>query len=480
MSISVLKTISKELLGLVRQDNLSPATIIAALDLLAPHPIPPPKKTLSTLVCDIDNPYCVLPLGSSNTRSYGLTAAGAQQQMIVYSSVVDAVFQNMANNILPDKGVFWMDGCGNNSVWANLYSHAQARKCTQRLRAVNFMRGGQMPPFSHKMSHSVNVLSGLNRTQLKSWIEIMAQAGAQTHPQLDLTGVKSQAAIFADVFWHLSQYFNVFLTFSHMRQWGNIETFAQHFPQTALGQIYKVDFSSWTTLFSAWNAYIAPFCDEWGYVLDQPHPDMHLMQSLHEKDIVLILLPALECSPIEVQLLGNALSATFVQHMNATREMSGVAFIKRAEKIMSPNTARHIAKNTHSWGVVWDSPPTFIAEQRHVARFFMTTDPPHFADWGLPTTLLNPEEGYLVTETERVKLSLFYTAVPQAQTLKLPTLHAAKTPADLSLHRQTNDKREYILQKQLEQKPISLAWCHETVARMYGFNSWHEVIHSHK
>lgn len=326
MSISVLKTTSKKLLTIVQRTNLSEKTIIAALELLSPQ-LKAQQKPIGPLLCEHTAGECVLPMGETPNRSYGLTLDGLQQQMFVQSHLTSAFFQNAAQHIFTQhKGVMFVDGSGDNSVWANLYGYAQDSGHTSRLRAINFMKGGQTPSSSHKNTHSVNVLSGLSRAQLKSWIELVCQSAADTHPDLNLTAVKKQAAVFAEVYSCISHSSNVFLTFSYMREWGTMETFSKIFPNTVLGQVMEIDFSSWEKTFEQWNRYITPLCEEWAHILDQPKPDMHLMHSLRNKDIILTLLPALETSLADVKMLSNIIAATFVQHLQETTELDGVAF----------------------------------------------------------------------------------------------------------------------------------------------------------
>ena len=476
MTVSLLKTMGKELLRLVRNDNLLPNDIVQVLDLLVPPHLPPVLKQ-SSCVVGVDDPRCVLPLGThSATGGYGLSGFGLQQQMVVHSNVSNTFLQNAAHKIFQQqKGVLFVDGAGDNSAWAKLYGYAQTSGDTQRLRVINFMMGGQTPPFT-KLSHSVNVLSGLSRGQLKSWIELMAQAGAHTHPHLNLKPVKSNAAVFAEVFTHLSTSMNVFLTFSRMQQWGNIETFSQVFPKTTLGKVMAVDFSTWQPIFNAWNTYIAPFVEKWAHVLDQSKADMHLMQALRSKEIIITLLPAMECPIADVQLLGNAVAATFVQHMSETHHMEGVAFFNHGTQAVSANITQKIAKIRHSWGVVWGGDGA-IEEQPHTIQFIMNAKPAELFDLGLPATHLNASEGYLVERHTHVKLTAFYTAPMQAQMLKLPATDIL-TPTDVTHH--VDQKRVAILAQQMQQSSRSLAWCHETVARMYGYGSWHEAINAQR
>ncbi len=82
MSLSVLKTTSKKLLSMVQKKNLSAKTILAALDVLAPH-LKPHLKPTGPLLCDPNTPECALPLGYTSNQSYGLTVDGLQQQMFV-------------------------------------------------------------------------------------------------------------------------------------------------------------------------------------------------------------------------------------------------------------------------------------------------------------------------------------------------------------------------------------------------------------
>lgn len=476
MSVSVLKTISNNLLSLVRQDSLLPQDIIATLDLLGPQFTPPQRKHKYPVLCPVGL-ECALPLGNNTTGAYGLSAFGLQQQLVVNAPNADAFLQHAAYSVFQqNKGVLFVDGAGDTRTWAQLYGYAQASGDTHRLRAINFMTGGQTPPFSSKLSHSVNILSGLSAPQLKSWIELMAQAACHTHPQFDLRHVKSNAAVFAAVFTHLSHSSNVFLTFSRMQQWSNVETFAQNFPKTPLGRVMAVDFSTWQNAFNAWNEYIAPLCGQWAHVLDHPKPDMHLMQSLRNKEIVLTLLPALESSTVDVQLLGNAVAATFVQHISETRRMDGVAFFNHAQNIVAPNIATKIAATTNSWGIVWSQ--TFDRTQTQTKpTLVMNADDAHLM--GLTDTLKDGEGYFIEGNTPAIKITVFYTSAPKAQTLKLPltqTLEGSGLPATPETHH----KRTHILQQQMQQTSRNLAWCHETVARMYGYGSWHEAVNAYK
>lgn len=480
MSLSVLKTTSKKLLSMVQKKNLSAKTILAALDVLAPH-LKPHLKPTGPLLCDPNTPECALPLGYTSNRSYGLTVDGLQQQMFVQSQLTTTYFQNAAAHIFnKNKGVLFVDGRGDNGVWANLYGHAQCSGHTQRLRAINFMWGGQPASPSHKITHSVNVLSGLSRWQLKSWLELVAQGACDTHPHLKLTAVKTHAAVFAEVYSYLSHSLNVFLTFSHMREWGNIATFSKTFPYTALGQVMEIDFSLWGEIFEEWSDYIAPLCGEWAHVLDQPQPDMHLMQSLRNKDIILTLLPALEKPLTDVKMLSNIIAATFVQHLQETSEMNGVAFFNHAGEIMSSNISQKIASQTTSWGVVWGSNAR-MDNCSAQTKFLMTDDHYILQTQGLPLDPLHAGEGYLIGKKDCIKISAFYTPTPQAQSFKLPKTTILKTPKDLSTPFANGPKQqEAILQQQMQDTARNLAWCQETVARLYGYSSWHEAIHANK
>lgn len=474
MSVSVLKTTSKTLLSIVQRPDLSATTVVAALDLLAPC-LKSPAKQPGPLVCAHHAPECVLPVGHTTNQSYGLTLDGLQQQMFVQSRITNAFFNNAAQHILAqNKGVMFVDGGGDNSVWFDLYGYAQASGHQQRLRAINFMRGGQSP----KNTHSVNVLSGLSRKQLKSWIELICQSACDTHPHLNVTSVKKHAAVFSAVYSYLSHSLDVFLTFSRMREWGTIETFTEIFPKTVLGQVMDIDFSSWEHTFEQWSCYIAPLCEQWAHVLDQPQPDMHLMHSLRNKEIILTLLPALEKPLADVRMLSNIMAATFVQHLQQTSQFNGVGFFNHAEEIMSPNLFQKISNHKTSWGVVWGSHDWVNTGSQ--TQFLMRTEHHLMKNVALPTAPLNADEGYLICNTDRVKISAFYTAAPKTQTIKLPKPLILQSPREVSTHFNCpTRKMEEILQNQMHEKTRNLAWCQETVARLCGYNSWHEAIHAH-
>ena len=525
VSVGVLKRLSKELYSILNARD--PRTlelddcrdIVTALHILVPHT----KKVVQTLantqplVVKQSHSDCVMPVFKTYKKSFrpsatwGLTEQGLREQLTVYGSLgagANETLLSWAYELMgTPMGLVFVEAGGSHSTWVKIFALLEQREDLGRVKVVNFLTNSSGHSLE-KTSQRVNIFSGMDASALSEWLVLVMKSLEFTHPTL-FEQLPSQLRTFtplmAEVFLHSAEHNNLFLTPSLMETYCNLAHFSQYAPDTA---VWKTDLACanyfhsntqlWTQVLSVWAAALAdlhPYAD----LLDSQKPQCHLIPSIANRDIVVVILPPLVYGSADNPsgLIGNMIGASIEQskrHLNAKIDLQSVLFVERTGEAMASGIVEQLTKPSNL-GVVWHyTSENFYQTTTRSSTYFVM----HFIgeinalDPRIQTVVMRSEhkrlndlregEGLLISQDPNVPIekmqSVYHAPTKTHCFIPSPSLLSSEQISQM-LHNgadttELQAQKLYTRMKQLSGS-VSLSWVQETTARMMGYAHWHEA-----
>lgn len=390
--VSVLKSLSKELLTILKQRDLQAlaasqeacSDIITALHVFVPHSGPSKARLTSIAAAPLlastdqeDHPVA-LPLAYTDkkwfspSQTWGLTHQGLREQLLIYASMgagaTEVLMSLFVDWTEKGKGGVFISTTGDNALWNKIFSFAYKKQDLHRLKVINLMTGGRGKPFRSKISHSVSLFAGMDSAQLSEWFYCVMKGWEQSHPHLFNhlpSSVKEYALLFSEVCLVSNQGKNNPLTPQAILNCCDWNVFIELISSTIISKSKPEILSSchenrdqWIHFLKSWQEFLSWTIEVYDYLFNDEDPDFHLMQSIKKQEEVVILMPAMMKSPEELLAFGNMLGATIYQAFKSmpefNQEVQNLLMIQEATFAMSPFLLHKFsALRKPSVGVIW-------------------------------------------------------------------------------------------------------------------------------
>lgn len=545
INVSVLKILSKELLSLLKHRDLNVfkdrpeacVEVVSTLHLKVPHHLQLPENPLQQpllVKLDESNHAVSLPLVSTDNKIpllsssiWGLTDQGLREQLMVYASSVGSGVENLRSYacdlMKKEKGIIFMHSRGDNFLWSKLFSCAHEQKSLHRLKVINCMTGDMSAPFPYKISHSLNLFSGMSASQLSEWLLMVSKSWQSSHVHLFEklpSSYKSMCPIFADYLLQSSQKEQIFLTpkfIAENCQWDIFENrmplllFGKNNPSFINENINKK--SDWLVFFELWKFFLSFLSDSFGHLFNEENPDFHLIEAIKKRDHLIILMPGFSSNTENYLALGNVMASSIYQaarHLDQGNHLQSVLMITEANFVVSPSIAQKLSSLRKSnMGVIWHTTnphheyplveSIYPPATQMMMRFECNDIQKHtslddklkilFKDKKInDLNHLREGQAYLISDQVDIPLKIMqciYSPYKKVEHLFLPPCQSETYSSAGQYFKSENTAQKKQAQRleceiqallSTKSKKVSLSWCQETVAKMMGYAHWHEAL----
>ncbi len=473
---------------------------------------------------------------------YGCTGAGKTETLLTLA--LNALhggprrWDNQSYRKSRARSVFYVDGKGDPSLYTKAFSGMAERGLLGNLRVINLM-GHEVftsPGESRRHSHSVDLFAGFDEQALAQWLLAMRPMhqypeqweglghesghvlaviarlavafGQQTQQRItpaELLSLMTEAGV-SDHAQNLS---------------GSMGHLARHLLRTAWGSQAN---GTWGRVLALMHQWLEPLSKTYAHVFEAATPDLALScLDLASTDpyLVLVLLPAMEKSPQELQMLGMALVSSLQRTLEKRESRPAcdtLVILDEFNHYVPPPIIASLSQlRTRCAGLIWatghltptpgfnEASPTLGWEPAtHVFMKQCLGDKRHGGCYGRPylehqiqthahlrgvqpIAIKDQREGeaHVWDRQQVTQVTMDYANVSRPHKVFIPPGDGVPLPVYAfsggSLVLADEGRKSVVLQERMaawqaqsEQAP-PLAWCQETVARMLGYASWHEA-----
>ena len=476
-------------------------------------------------------------------QSVYLTAKGALDQLMVVGCTgagkTETLASLAANAASAKKGVFYMDGKGDNSLYAKTMAHLSQMGRVGDLRVINLMTGGREITDDKKISHTLDLFHGMDWQALSEWMQRVAPIARTPDDQKLAVQLFSELCPFVSRLlfqWSIHTgkritpgMVRMALTHQGIRELVEVLNEEDRVAHKQLLKASQDPQGFECVALERLSEHLAPLSTSWAHVFDADRPEVGLADSFNEKHFVLVLAPAMEKSSLITQMVTTVINAALYHAINNlpfSGALDHLIILDEFNYTVNDQTLYALSRlRNRGCGLVWAAQNAPTQKQRlqwendehgawyppgvHIVMkqcsghfepdYYQAQATQHAAMANGAATLGNTDElregeAIVYSGGEIHEVAMDYKNAKRMEKLFIPHANPLERmtlippgpmarPTRITSHRD-RDKQAIVLFGRLSEfeendlgrgYPPKLSWCQETLARMMGFAHWHEA-----